>query len=387
MNPIPQAPAIRSEDTSVEVAWFCDLCNGDYEFLGVPDGSLRSSFEHCADIIRTADELGYQNILLPSSYQTGQDTLTFAAAASQFTKQISLLTAIRCGEIHPPMLARTLSTLDHMLKGRLNINIISSDLPGTIRDSKTRYEISKEVIQILQQGWTRDHIKFRGKHYQFDLTADPVKSYQENGGPLLYFGGISEDARALCAEFCDVFLMWPETEERLADTMKDLSLRAKQFGRKIDFGLRIHLIVRDTEKEAKDAAKRLLSRLDLERANDIKHRALDSNSAGVLRQDELRKSADSDLFIEPMIWSGIGLARSGCGSAIVGTPEQVYEKIQRYIRMGIRAFIFSGYPLIEESKLFAEKVLPKIKTVNFAEAQGRKPKGIPVTPLTTGERK
>lgn len=387
MNPIPQAPAIRSEDTSVEVAWFCDLCNGDYEFLGVPDGSLRSSFEHCADIIRTADELGYQNILLPSSYQTGQDTLTFAAAASQFTKQISLLTAIRCGEIHPPMLARTLSTLDHMLKGRLNINIISSDLPGTIRDSKTRYEISKEVIQILQQGWTRDHIKFQGKHYQFDLTADPVKSYQENGGPLLYFGGISEDARALCAEFCDVFLMWPETEERLADTMKDLSLRAKQFGRKIDFGLRIHLIVRDTEKEAKDAAKRLLSRLNLERANDIKHRALDSNSAGVLRQDELRKSADSDLFIEPMIWSGIGLARSGCGSAIVGTPEQVYEKIQRYIRMGIRAFIFSGYPLIEESKLFAEKVLPKIKTVNFAEAQGRKPKGIPVTPLTTGERK
>ncbi|XDD45916.1 LLM class flavin-dependent oxidoreductase [Leptospira sp. WS39.C2] len=387
MNPIPKAPTIRSEETSVEVAWFCDLCNGDYEFLGVPDGNLRSSFEHCANIIRTADELGYQNILLPSSYQTGQDTLTFAAAASQFTKQISLLTAIRCGEIHPPMLARTLSTLDHMLKGRLNINIISSDLPGTVRDSKTRYEISKEVIQILQQGWTRDRIQFEGKHYQFDLTADPVKSYQDNGGPLLYFGGISEDARALCAEFCDVFLMWPETEERLADTMKDLSLRAANFGRKIDFGLRIHLIVRDTETEAKDAAKRLLSKLDIEKAYDIKHRALDSNSAGVLRQDELRKTAGSDLFIEPMIWSGIGLARSGCGSAIVGTPEQVYEKIQRYIQMGIRAFIFSGYPLIEESKLFANKVLPKLKTINFAEAQGRIPKGIPVTPLTTGERK
>lgn len=387
MNPIPNAPAIRSEDNSVEVAWFCDLCNGDYEFLGVPDGDLRSSFEHCADIIRTADELGYQNILLPSSYQTGQDTLTFAAAASQFTKQISLLTAIRCGEIHPPMLARTLSTLDHMLKGRLNINIISSDLPGTIKDSKTRYEISKEVIQILQQGWTRDHIKFEGKHYQFDLTSDPVKSYQVNGGPLLYFGGISPDARALCAEFCDVFLMWPETEERLADTMKDLSERAATFGRKIDFGLRIHLIVRDTENEAKEAAKRLLSKLDIDKANDIKHRALDSHSAGVLRQDELRKQADSELFIEPMIWSGIGLARSGCGSAIVGTPEQVYEKIQRYIKMGIRAFIFSGYPLIEESKLFANKVLPQIKTVNFAEAQGRKPKEIPITPLTTGVRK
>lgn len=387
MKPIPQAPIIRSENPAVEVAWFCDLCNGDYEYLGVPDGPLRSSFEHCSDIIRLADELGYQNILLPSSYQTGQDTLTFAAAASQLTKQISLLTAIRCGEIHPPMLARTLSTLDHMLKGRLNINIISSDLPGTQRDSKTRYEISKEVIQILKQGWTEDRIHFQGKHYQLDLPTDPVKSYQQNGGPLLYFGGISPDARALCAEFCDVFLMWPETEERLADTMKDLSLRAATFGRTIDFGLRIHLIVRDTEEEAREAAKRLLSKVDIEKANDIKHRALDSNSAGVLRQDELRRSADSDLFIEPMVWSGIGLARSGCGSAIVGTPEQVYEKIQRYIQMGIRAFIFSGYPLLEESKIFAKKVLPKLNTINFAEAQGRKPKGIPVTPLTTGERK
>jgi len=387
MKMIPTAPVIRSESPLVEVAWFCDLCNGDFEYLSVPTGSLRSSFEHCSDIIRLADELGYQNILLPSSYQTGQDTLTFAAAASQLTKQISLLTAIRCGEIHPPMLARTLSTLDHMLKGRLNINIISSDLPGTIKDSKSRYEISKEVIQILKQSWTEDRIKFEGKHYQFDLPTDPVKSYQQNGGPLLYFGGISPDARALCAEFCDVFLMWPETEDRLAETMQDLSKRAATFQRKIDFGLRIHLIVRDTEAEAKDAAKRLLSKLDQKVAEDIKNRALDSKSAGVLRQDELRKSAGDDLFIEPMIWSGIGLARSGCGSAIVGTPEQVYDKIQRYIQMGIRAFIFSGYPLIEESQIFAKKVLPMLKTVNFAEAQGRKPKETPVTPLTTGERK
>jgi len=386
MSSFPSFP-IRSEDPKVEVAWFCDLCNGDYEFLGVPDGKLRSSFEHCSEIIRTADSLGYQNILLPSSYQTGQDTLTFAAATSQLTQNISLLTAIRCGEIHPPMLARTLSTLDHMLKGRLNINIISSDLPGTVKDSKTRYQISKEVIQILQQSWTRDKIQFKGNHYEFDLPADPVKPYQTNGGPLLYFGGISEDARELCAEFCDVFLMWPETEEKLYATMTDLSARAKRYGRKIDFGLRIHLIVRDTEKDAKDAAKRLLSKLDLEKANDIKHRALDSKSAGVLRQDELRKSADSDLFIEPLIWSGVGLARSGCGSAIVGTPEQVYEKIQRYIGMGIRAFIFSGYPLIEESKIFAEKVLPKLDTVSFSKVQGRIPLQTPVTPLTTGERK
>lgn len=378
---------IRSEDPKVEVAWFCDLCNGDYEFLGVPDGNLRSSFEHCSDIVRLADTLGYQNILLPSSYQVGQDTLTFAGAASQFTKNISLLTAIRCGEIHPPMLARTVSTLDHMLMGRLNINVISSDLPGNVRDSKERYEISKEVIQILKQSWNENRIDHQGKHYQLKLSSDPSKSYQVNGGPLLYFGGISEDARQLCAEFCDVFLMWPETEERLSDTMLDLSKRAHNAGRTIDFGLRIHVIVRDTEKEARDFAKRIISKLDLQKAEELKHRALDSRSAGVLRQDELRQKADSDLFIEPFIWSGIGLARSGCGSAIVGTPEQVFEKIQRYVKMGIRAFIFSGYPLMEECKIFAEKVLPHLNTTSLPKAQGRIPDYVPVTPLTTGERK
>lgn len=377
---------IRSEDPKVEVGWFCDLCNGDYQYLGVPDGHLRSNFDHCSEIIRTADSLGFQNILLPSSYQVGQDTLAFAAAASQFTKNITLLTAIRCGEIHPPMLARTLSTIDHMLNGRLNVNIISSDLPGTVRDSALRYEISKEVIQILQQGWTRDSIDFQGKHYQIKLDADPVKAYQ-NGGPLLYFGGISEDARELCAEFCDVFLMWPETEDRLANTMRDLSERAKKYNRKIDFGLRIHLIVRESEVEAKDAAKELISKLDSNKAQEIKDRALDSKSAGVARQDELRKNSDADLFIEPHIWSGIGLARSGCGSAIVGSAEQVYEKIQKYINMGIRAFIFSGYPLIEESKIFAKKVLPQLETVSFADVQGRRPKTTPITPLTTAERK
>lgn len=378
---------VRSEEPKVEMAWFCDLCNGDYEYLGVPESSLRSSFEHCSDIVRAADALGFQNILLPSSYQVGQDTLTFAAAASQITKNISLLTAVRCGEIHPPMLARTISTLDHMLKGRLNINIISSDLPGTLRDSKERYKISKEVIEILRQAWTREEIDFQGEFYKIKLPSDPSKSYQTNGGPLLYFGGISEDARQLCAEYCDVFLMWPETEERLSETMEDLSRRAGAVGRKIDFGLRIHVIVRDTEEEAREAASRLISKLDTKKAEELKHRALDSNSAGVRRQDELRRNSGSDLYIEPFIWSGIGLARSGCGSAIVGTPEQVLEKIHRYTKMGIRAFILSGYPLIEEAEIFAEKVLPHIRTVSLPKAQGRIPETVPVTPLTTGERK
>ena len=384
--------SIRTDSTAlaapdaVEVAWFSDLCNGDYEFLGVPDGKLRSSFAHCADITRTADRLGYQNILLPSSYQVGQDVLTFAGGVAPMLEQISLLTAIRCGEVHPPMLARALSTLDHMLHGRLTVNIISSDLPGTQLDSAARYKISREVIQILKQAWTQDRIQFNGEYYQFDLPSAPVKPYQQNGGPLLYFGGISEPARDLCAEFCDVFLMWPETEDRIEATMRDLSERAARFGRKIDFGYRVHVIVRETEAEARAYAERLVSKLDDQRAAEIKHAALDSKSAGVLRQDALREAADDDGYIEPHLWSRIGRGRSGCGSAIVGNPEQVLAKIRRYIDLGMRAFIFSGYPLIDECEYFARLVLPHLKQIRLARVQNRLPDNEPATPLTTGPR-
>ena len=205
---------------AVEVAWFSALCGDDYQFLGVPDGSLRSSWSHCRDIVQRADQLGFNNILLPNSYVPGQDSLTFAGGMAALVEQISLLVAVRCGEYHPPMLARAIASLDHMLEGRLTINIISSDMPGEKLDSPKRYARSREVIQILKQAWTSDQIDFHGEYYDFTLPTLPVLPYQQNGGPLLYFGGISEPARELCAEHCDVFLMWPETRERIAETMR-----------------------------------------------------------------------------------------------------------------------------------------------------------------------
>ena len=378
---------IRSADLdAVEVSWFSALCGDDYEFLGIPDGRLRSSWEHCRQIVLAADELGYDNILLPSGYVPGQDTLTFAGGMAALSKQISLLVAVRCGEYHPPMLGRAIASLDHMLQGRLTINIISSDLPGLSESAEDRYARSGEVIQILKQGWTQDRIQFRGRFYQLDLPSDPVRPYQQNGGPLLYFGGISDPARQLCAEHCDVFLMWPETEAQLAETMRDMSRRAAAFGRTIDFGLRIHVIVRETEKEAKAAAQRLVSRLDDAVGQQIKHRSQDSHSLGVQRQDQLRDQADEEGFIEPLIWSGIGRARSGCASAIVGDPDQVLGKLRRYTDMGMRAFVLSGYPHLDECRLFARYVLPRLKQCKLAEAQGRVVHN-PVTPLTTGVRK
>lgn len=378
---------IRSSERKVEVAWFSALCADDYEFLGVPDGKLRSSYEHCGNLVKTSDRLGYQNILLPSGFVVGQEPLPFAAAMAAQTEQINQLIAVRMGEIHPPMLARHLATIDHIANGRLTVNIISSDLPGERVESEVRYARGREVIEILKQCWTQDSLDYSGEFYQLQIpSTDAVKPYQQNGGPLLYFGGISPGAKTLCAEHCDVFLMWPETEERLSATMAEMSQLAAGFGRVIDFGLRIHVIVRETEEEARASADRLISKLDAAKGEEIKNRSQDSQSAGVMRQDELRAQSKND-YIEDHIWSGIGRARSGCGSAIVGNPDQVYDKIQRYIDMGMRAFIFSGYPHLEECELFAKHVLPRLDTTKLNIAQERLPAETPETPLTFAKRK
>ena len=370
-----------------EISWFAPLCDGDDDFLGNRNPLYKSSWENTSTIVSTADELGFRNVLCPSSYQVGQDPLSFAAGMAAITKQINFLVAIRCGELHPPMLARTIASLDHMLKGRLTINIISSDLPGMELSSKERYARSREVIQILKQSWTQDQIKFKGKYYQLDLNTRPVKPYQQNGGPLLYFGGYSPDGIDLCAEFCDVYLMWPETEFKLKNLMDVMTLKAAKYNRAVKFGLRVHVIVRETEKEARDYADSLISKLDIKMGTDIRNRAQDATSLGVARQSQLREEADEKYYVEPNLWTGIGLARSGCGAAIVGNPDQVVAKIEHYIEMGINSFIFSGYPHQKECELFAKLVLPRLKTVSLPEVFGRMPKSIPNSPLANGPRK
>ena len=385
MHPIT---AIRSPQLAgAEVAWFAPLCNGDDQYLGHHDIRYKSDWSNTSNVLLTADRLGYRNILCPSSYQVGQDTLTFASAVAPLTSQINLLTAIRCGEVHPPMLGRAIATLDHILKGRLTINIISSNLPGTDLSSAERYQRSREVIEILKQGWTQDYIDHRGEFYQIQLdNTDPVKPYQQNGGPLLYFGGYSPPAVDLCAEHCDVYLMWPETQGRLGELMQNMSQKAAGYGRKVDFGLRVHVIVRETEAEARAAARDLMRYIDDEKGTEIRERALDAKSYGVARQTETRSMADAEGFVEENLWTGIGRARSGCGAAIVGDPDQVLRKIQSYMDMGIRAFIFSGYPHADECKLFAKYVLPQVPTFSMPEVQKRRPKHLPLTPLAAGPR-
>ena len=377
---------IRSKELiGSEISWFAPICDGDDRYLGERNIKYKSSWENTSDILLTADNLGYRNILCPSSYQVGQDTLPFVSAVSPLTKNINILAAIRCGEIHPPMLARSLSTIDHILKGRLTINIISSNLPGEDMRSQDRYQRSREVIEILKQSWNNEEINFKGQFYNLKLPTNPVKPYQ-NGGPMLYFGGYSPSALNLCAEHCDVYLMWPETERNLKSLMETMSEKAAKFNRKIDFGLRVHVVVRETEKEAREYANSIISKLDIEKGTEIRERALDSKSLGVSRQKKMRDLSKKDGYIEPNLWTGIGKGRSGCGAAIVGNPDQIINKLNKYMKMGIRSFILSGYPHKEECKIFAKLVLPKLKTISLLQEQNKIPNNEPLTPLASGTR-
>lgn len=380
-------PVTSASLDAAEVSWFSALCSDDYQFLGVPDGNLRSSWDHCSDIVKTAETQGFGNILCPSSYQVGQDTLSFVAGCAPITSAINMLAAVRCGEMQPIMLARTIATLDHMLQGRLTVNIISSDFPGQKEPSPYRYQRSREVVQILKQAWTQDEINHTGEVYNFaGLTTDPVRPYQ-NGGPMLYFGGYSPDALELCGEYCDVYLMWPEKIEELEGRMKAANEAAKRHNRTLDYGLRTHVIVRDTEAEAKEYAEYIVSKLDDEHGKTIRDRALDATSLGVSHQAKNRDVADDFGYIEPNMWTGVGRARSGCGAAIVGSTDQVLSKLETYQKMGIRAFILSGYPHIDEAAHFGTRVLPQMKTCQLNQAYGRLPASAPQTPLAVGERR
>ena len=379
-------PVTSADLDAVEVAWFAPLCSDDYRHLGVPDGDLRSSWSHCAAILREAERQGFGNILCPSSYQVGQDTLSFVAGGATQTRAINMLAAIRCGEMQPVMLARTIATLDHMLEGRLTLNVISSDFPGETAPGAHRYARSREVVEILKQAWTRDRIDHHGRIYDFGgVDTAPARPYQA-GGPMLYFGGYSPEALDLCGEHCDVYLMWPEKTEDIAGRMKDAHARAAAHGRTLDYGLRAHVIVRDTEAEAREQARELVSRLDDAQGRAIRERALDAGSLGVGHQARSRAMADDEGYVEPHLWTGIGRARSGCGAAIVGSTDQVLSKLEEFRRMGIRAFILSGYPHMDEAGHVGRRVLPQMRTCQLNRVWGRVPDTTPATPLGAGER-
>jgi alkanesulfonate monooxygenase len=343
--------------SAIEVSWFSALCDDDYEQLGVVQTELLSSWNHCSSIVRTVHDAGFDKVLLPSGYDLGIDTLSFASSIAPHVTRMRLLTAIRCGEVWVPQLARQLATLNQVLNGALTINIISSEMPGETLDGPARYRRTTETMQALRTLLNGQRLDMDGEFLQLHIDAPRICKEMASAPPF-YFGGLSDEARDTAAKDADVYLMWPDTEDQIVSVMDDMKQRAASYGRTLRFGYRVHVVVRDTEDEAREAAAHLIAAVDEETGDAIRSRSLDSTSTGVRRQAELRESATNDGFVEPLLWTGIGRARSGCGAALVGTPEQVAQKILRYRDLGIEAFIFSGYPHEAEAQRFANTVLP-----------------------------
>jgi alkanesulfonate monooxygenase len=349
-----------SAHAPAEVSWFAALCDDDYEQLGVVDPTLRSSWRHCAEIVRTAERLGFDNVLLPSGYALGIDPVAFAGGIAAITDRIRLLVAVRCGELWVPQLARQLATLDEMLDDRLTINIISSELPGEVLDGPARYARTLETMHVLRDLLAGRRVDHDGAHLQVHLDPPRLTEQRSRAIPF-YFGGLSDEAREVAAAAADVYLMWPDTFDAVRDVVDDLRRRAAHHGRTLRFGYRVHVVVRDTEAEARRAAEHLIAAVDDATGAAIRARSLDSQSAGVRRQAEIRAASGDDGYVEPNLWTGIGRARSGCGAAIVGDAEQVAAKLDAYRSIGIDAFVLSGYPHLDECVRFGEMVLPRMR--------------------------
>jgi alkanesulfonate monooxygenase len=227
--------------------------------------------------------------------------------------------------------------------------------------SAPRYARATEIMKIVRTLLNGEHLDFQGEHYQFKL--DPPRISTISGKcPAFYFGGLSHEARECAAEACDVYLMWPDTMDNVRETIADMKARAARFGRTLKFGYRAHVIVRDTEDEARAYADRLLSKLDDEVGKAIREKSLDAKNFGVQRQQELRGAADGDGFVEETPVDrdrscALGLRRGNCRQS----PDQVLAKLRAYQDEGIEAFILSGYPHATEADLFARHVLPHIQ--------------------------
>ena len=288
---------------------------------------MKASWPHCRNIALAAEANGFDNILLPSGYTLGMDSIAFAGGIAPLLEKMRLLVAVRCGEMWVPQLARQLATLDTMLDGRLTVNIISSDMPGQTLESTPRYQRTLETMQTLRALLNGERVSIDGDFVKLDIEP-PRMATRSGNCPPFYFGGLSPQARDTAAQAADVFLMWPDTETAVQAILDDMRQRAAGYDRQLKFGYRAHVIVRESEAEARAAADRLISKLDDATGADIRNKSLDSRSIGVRRQAELRDAAsagDDGDFVDRIYGPG-WRARSGCGAAIVGDPTRCLPK-------------------------------------------------------------
>ena len=353
----------------MQVFWFIPT-HGDSRYLGTSEGAREVNFDYLKQVAQAADSMGYEGVLIPTG-RSCEDPWVVASTLLPVTKRLKFLVAVRPGLHQPALAARMAATFDRLSGGRLLINLVTGgdqielEGDGVYLDHAQRYEQSAEFIRIWRNILARSHdgdsYDFEGKHLSVKGAKLLYPPLQEPHPPV-YFGGSSDAAHDLAAEQVETYLTWGEPPVEVAKKVADVRARAAKQNRTVKFGIRLHVIVRETDDEAWKAAESLISRLDDDTVIRAQAAFARMDSTGQRRMAALHAGGKTrtraDLEIRPTLWAGVGLVRGGAGTALVGDPKTVAARLQEYADLGLDTFVLSGYPHLEEAYRFAELVFP-----------------------------
>lgn len=347
---------------SPTVLWFLPT-SGDHRYLGSADGAREADLGYLRQVAQAADQLGYYGVLIPTG-RTCEDSWIVASALATVTQKLRFLVAARPGLLSPTVVARMAATLDRISNGRLIINVVTGGDPaenasdGWFLPHAERYEVTEEFVSIFRALLAGETVNVAGKHIRIEdgrLAHLPVQQ------PVpLYFGGSSQAGIDVAARTIDKYLTWGEKPADVAAKIRVVREAAKAAGRSITFGIRLHVIVRETTAEAWKSADELISRLDDTTIAEAQKVLSRLDSVGQARMTALHGGRRDQLEVSPNLWAGVGLVRGGAGTALVGDADTVAERIREYQALGIDTFVLSGYPHLEEAYRFAELVFPRI---------------------------
>jgi len=345
----------------MQIFWFLPT-HGDQRYLGTSVGARPATYTYLKQIAQAADRLGFNGVLVPSG-RSCEDPWVVSASLINETERLKFLVAVRPGFTSPTVSARMASTLDRISGGRLLINVVAGGDPeeqqadGSFLQHDERYIEAGEFLKVWKAVLQGETISLDGEYIHVKGARLPSGAYQEPYPPL-FIGGSSDAAIDLTAEHIDVYLTWGEPPAAVAEKIQRVRAEAALKGRTVKFGIRLHIIVRETSEEAWQAADQLISYVTDETIAAAQAAVAKFDSVGQKKMSVLHGGKRGNLVVSPNLWAGVGLVRGGAGTALVGNPQEVADRIKEYSALGIEYFVFSGYPHLEESYRVAELLFP-----------------------------